>query len=281
MGPWVQIPTETFSPQRDCLVSGDELIEVPRHSHLFAALVRWDEVVVRCGKRASGDVRWADGNRMTHDKLVRSRKGCRLCIDDASPLLRNGSSFDFDPPVVSYWLQWLGHQRPRLLVVGQDFSGADYFERNRGKDDPSNPTNLRLRDLLAEAGITVAQPPAPDPAAPVYLTNSILCLKRGGMSGSIRTAWVRNCARQHLAPLLDYLRPQAVVAMGGPAWRAVQEVFPGPGLPGGIKDAAGRSWMSPSGCGVFAVGHCSGLGLVSRPWQRQLSDWREIGQFLA
>jgi uracil-DNA glycosylase len=217
---------------------------------------------------------------MTYDDLVRERRDCRLCVDGTSSRLRNGSSFDFDPAVVSHWSQWLGHQRPRLLVVGQDFSGDDYFERNRGRDDPSSPTNRSRHRLLAEADIEAGLPPAMDPETPVYLTNSVLCLKSGAMSGPIKTGWVRNCARNHLAPLLDHLRPQAVVAMGGPAWRAVREVFPGTGLPGGIKDAAGRSWTSPSGCGVFAVGHCSGLGLANRPWQQQLADWREIGRFL-
>ncbi len=236
--------------------------------------------MVRCRTRASGDASRAGGGWMTYGELVRARKDCRLCVDGGPSPLRNGSSFDFDPDVVSHWSQWLGHQRPRLLVVGQDFSGADYFERNRGRDDPASPTNRSLRDLLAEAGIEAGPPPANDPAARVYLTNSVLCLKPGGMSGSVRTGWVRNCARNHLAPLLDHLRPQAVVAMGGPAWLAVREVFPGTGLPGGIKDAAGRSWTSPSGCGVFAVGHCSGLGLANRPWQMQLADWREIGRFL-
>jgi hypothetical protein len=195
--------------------------------------------------------------------------------------LRNGSSFDFDADVVSHWSQWLGDQRPRLLVVGQDFSGVEYFERNRGRDDPARPTNRSLRDLLAEAGIEAGPPPANDPAAPVYLTNSVLCLKPGAMSGPVRTGCVRNCARNHLAPLLHHLRPQAVVAMGGRTWRAVREVFPGTGLPGGIKEAAGRSWTSPSGCRVFAVGHCGGLGLASRPWQQQLADWRKIGRAIA
>ena len=215
---------------------------------------------------------------MSYEDLVRARKDCRLCIDGTSAGLRNASSFDFDPAIVSHWSQWLGHQRPRLVVVGQDFSGADYFERNRGRDDPSSPTNLRLRDLLAAAGIAAGAPPLRDPDAPVYLTNSVLCLKPGGMSGPVRTGWVRKCARSHLAPLLDHLRPQAVVAMGGPAWWAVRSIFPGVDLPARIRDAAGMSWTSPSGCRVFAVGHCSGLGLASRPWQQQIEDWRGIGR---
>ena len=123
---------------------------------------------------------------MLHVCLGRRATGRTIaaCASTAA-LLRNGSSFDFDPEAVSHWSQWLGHQRPRLLVVGWDFSGADYFVRNRGMDDPSSPTNLGLRDLLAEAG----PPPAKNPAAAVYLTNSVLCPKLRGMSGLIRTGW--------------------------------------------------------------------------------------------
>jgi hypothetical protein len=218
---------------------------------------------------------------MSYDQLVRVRKGCQVCTVGGSSSLCNGSSFDFDPEVVSHWSQWLGHQRPKLVIVGQDFSNLDYFKKNRGRDDPASPTNHNLRKLLAEARIAVGPPPGKDLAARVYLTNSVLCLKAGGMSDSIRDTWVRDCAHRHLAPLLDHLRAPAVVAMGRQAWRAVQHLFPNTGLPRGIKEAAGKSWMSPSGTGVFAVGHCSGLGLISRPWQDQLTDWREIGLFLA
>jgi hypothetical protein len=204
-----------------------------------------------------------------------------LCAGVASSRLRNGSTFDFDPEFVSHWSQWLGHQSPRLPVVGQHFSGTDYFERKRGRDDPRSPTNRILRALLAGASIEAGPPPTNDPAAPIYLTNLGLCLKSGAMSAPVRTGWVRNCAHNHLEPLLDRLQPQAIVAMGGSAWRAVREVFPDTGLPDGITDAAGRSWTSPTGCGVFAVGHRSGLGLANSPWQQQLADWRTIGRFLA
>jgi hypothetical protein len=218
---------------------------------------------------------------MTYGELVRARKDCRLCVDGSSSGLRNGSSFEFDPDVVSHWSQWLGHQRPRLLVVGQDFSGVDYFEKNLGRDDPECKTNRCLRYLLAAAGIEVSLPPEPDPAAAVYLTNSVLCMKSGKMSGAPRVAWVRNCTQFHLVPLLDQLQPRVVVAMGASAWRAVREVFPGTGLPSGIKEAAGMSWTSPTGAVVVPVVHCGRKGLACRPLQQQLADWRVIGRFVA
>ena len=216
-----------------------------------------------------------------YEELVRARKACRACAALPGSELRNGSSFDFDPDVVSHWSQWLGHQRPLLVVVGQDFSGAGYFQRNRGRDDPESPTNRNLRALLGAAGLAVGQPPERDADAPVYLTNAVLCMKAGGMAGPIRDAWVRNCTQRHLSPLLAHLGAPFVVAMGSGAWRAVRLLHPAMGLPRGIKEAAGTSWLAPSGTRVFAVGHCSGLGLVNRPWAQQLSDWRAIGGHLA
>ena len=202
---------------------------------------------------------------MGYDYLIRSRKDCRACASTQSSALCNGSVFEFDPAVVSHWSQWLGHQRPKLLVVGQDFSDVEYFSKNQGLDDATSPTNTRLRLLLGEAGILVGPPPFRDETAPVYLTNSILCLKAGGMAGPIRDAWVRNCARLQLAPLVAHLQPPAVVAMGGHALNAVRQVFAGCDLPIGIKAAAGRYWVAPSGTRVFAVGPAAGLGWSAGP----------------
>ena len=167
------------------------------------------------------------------------------------------------------------------MVVGQDFSDAEYFQQNRGRDDQNSPTNRNLRQLLAAAGITAGQPPEPDPASRVYLTNSVLCLKSGGMAGPIQDAWVRNCTPRQLAPLLAHLQAPFVVAMGRQAWRAMRLLFPAMDMPRGIKEAAGTSWVAPSGTRVFAVGHCSGLGLVNRPWAQQVADWQAIGTVLA
>ena len=213
-----------------------------------------------------------------YKRLVQARKECQACTAGSGTDLLNGSSFPFDPGVVSHWSQWLGHQHPRLVVVGQDFSDAAYFLRYRGQDDPKSQTNKNLHKLLEAAGILVGRPPVRDHAAAVYLTNSILCIKAGGMATSIRDAWVRKCAQKHLSPLLDHLRPQFVVAMGRHAWNAMWLRYPAMGMPKGIKEAAGRCWLAPDGIRVFAVGHCSGLGLVNRPWEQQLSDWQAIGK---
>src|SRR6478672_2325316 len=118
-----------------------------------------------------------------YDGLVAARKACRICVERSPGKIRSCGDFDFDPDVVSHWEPWLGHKRPKLLAVGQDFGNIDYFVRNGGRDEPNNKTNDNLRKLLREAGFEVTSPAEPDGIAPVFLTNSILCVKEGPMDG--------------------------------------------------------------------------------------------------
>jgi len=211
---------------------------------------------------------------------VNARQRCRICVDLDPGKLSNGAQYRFDPPVVSHWAQWLGHQEPQLLIVGQDFGNGEYFAKHRGNDDPENLTNRNLRILLGIAGITVAQPPDRDSAAPIYLTNAILCMKEGPMNAPIKTRWINMCAEKHLVPLAVHLRPRIVVGMGRGGWKAVRKAFNLVAAPVNISEVAGTMWHSVSGVRVFAVGHCGPLGKVNRPWALQEEDWRRIGTSL-
>ena len=215
------------------------------------------------------------------DILANSRKNCRICIHRDPGQIFNGSQESFDPQVVSYWSQWLGHPIPKIVVVGQDFSDYGYFTRNRGVDEPNNITNDNLRLLFEQAGLFVGKAPHRDVNSPVFLTNSILCLKNGLMNAKIKERWVKSCSTHHLEPLLSQLRPPLIVGMGRHGWAAVRQALKLRNTPERISEAAGCSWSAPGGQQVFAVGHCSGLGLVNRPWQEQVADWRKIGLKLA
>jgi hypothetical protein len=216
-----------------------------------------------------------------YEALVAARKACRICVARSPGRLRSCGEFDYDPDVVSHWEQWLGHRQPKLLLVGQDFGNVDYFVRWRGRDEPDNPTNVNLHRLLLAAGIAVKRPPGFDPDAPVFATNSILCLKEGKMNGAILASWVNNCADAHLAPLVRFLRPPVVVGMGSNGWRAVRGVFALDDAPPLISKAAGGHWLAEDGTRVFAVGHPGPLGLTNRPMTQQLADWRHIGTAIA
>jgi uracil-DNA glycosylase len=212
--------------------------------------------------------------------LVAARKACRICVERSPGKIRSCAEFDYDPDVVSHWELWLGHQTPILLLVGQDFGNVAYFVRHGGRDDPANKTNENLWRLLAEAGISARHPRELDAEAPVFLTNSVLCLKEGPMNAPVRASWVSACTRQHLLPLLDLLDPPVVVGMGRWGWQAVRQALALAEAPPAIGAAAGACWTVP-GRRVFAVGHCSPLGLINRPWLQQIADWRRIGEAVA
>lgn len=216
----------------------------------------------------------------TYDELMASRKRCRICMETDPGEIHNGDEFDFDRPVISYWSQWLGHQKPSLLIVGQDFGNVGYFLKYRGDDDPKSKTNDNLWDLLSKAGVTVKKAPGRDQAAPVFLTNSILCLKCGPMSAKIKARWVDACAQNHLLSLTNYLNAPIVVGMGVWGWRAVRHVFQLVDTPRRIMLAAGCSWKTLAGTRVFPVGHCSDLGMRNRPREQQELDWQKIGAAL-
>jgi uracil-DNA glycosylase len=216
-----------------------------------------------------------------YEALVAARKACRVCVERRPGRIRNCAEFEFDPDVVSHWEQWLGHRRPKLLVVGQDFGNIAYFLRHRGRDEPGNQTNANLRRLLAAAGIETTDPPERDPSAPVFMTNSILCVKEGKMSSPILASWVRACTERHLVPLLHHLRPPVVVGMGSRGWQAVRQAFALSEAPSRISEAVGGGWIAADGTRLFAVMHCGPLGLTNRPLQQQLADWRRIGTALA
>ena len=215
------------------------------------------------------------------EALIAARKACRICLERSPGKLRSCAEFAFDPAVVSHWEQWLGHRKPRLLAVGQDFGNVAYFLRHRGRDDPRNPTNRNLHRLLTAAGIAVRDPGERDLEARVFLTNAILCLKEGKMSGAILSSWIDSCTDAHLDPLIRLLRPPVVVGMGHAGWRAVRRAFALDAAPQSISQAAGCCWTAPDRTRIFAVGHPGPLGLVNRPWPQQLADWRRIGGAVA
>lgn len=215
------------------------------------------------------------------NRLAAARKDCRICVERDPGQIFNGSQEAFDPSVISYWSQWLGHEAPKVLVVGQDFSDIGYFRSNKGFDEANNTTNDNLRKLFAHAGLVVGKPPVRDTKAPVFLRNSILCLKNGAMSAQIKGRWVKSCSTNHLIPLLRVLRPPIVIGMGKHGWMAVKLALRLNKAPDLIGAAAGNSWVTPEGQYVFAVGHCSGLGIVNRTWSQQVEDWKKIGAALA
>src|SRR6202008_605115 len=135
-----------------------------------------------------------------------------------------------------------------------------------------NKTNENLYQLLTAAGIAVEHPSQRDRGAPVFLTNSILCIKEGPMNPPILASGGEACSGPPLLPLIAFLKPPVAVGMGTAGWRALRRALALHGAPRQISRAAGSEWLAGDGPRVFAVGHCGPLGVINRPWPQQLSD---------
>lgn len=211
--------------------------------------------------------------------LVCARKRCRCCDGLRNPA---GSGLEqFDSDEIGPWTLWQGALDAELMVVGQDWGDVAYFESHSGRDEARNPTNRRLRELLAEAGSPVAEVGAGTGRGTIFLTNAILCLKSGGLGGPVRSAWFAECGPRFLRPQVELVRPRAVVALGERAYRAVCRAFGIRAEPfRGAVESGGRVELLP-GVRLFPVYHCSPRVLAgTRRWAEQLIDWRRVGAAL-
>lgn len=215
--------------------------------------------------------------------LVEARQACRVCIEcDPQKIAHaqigpnDGLAWPGDYNEVSHWAQRLGSREPKLVIVGNDFNDWESYRQTGGR--VYRGTNDNLDRLLEVAGVQVDSTVDNRSAAPVYLTNSILCLK--APNTSVKTSWVKTCSSLHLIPLLRLLNPKIVVGMGVHGWSAVRIAYSLTNAPKSLMHAAGQSWSTSSGIVAYAVGHCSSLGLVSRRWEIQVEDWRQIGKLL-
>jgi DNA polymerase len=187
----------------------------------------------------------------------------------------------YDSEEIGPWTRWQGNLDAELVVVGQDWGDVAYFESHQGLDEAKNPTNRRLRELLAQAGFYVAEVGTGAGRGTVFLTNAILCLKSGGLSGPVKSAWFAECGRRFLRPQIELVRPRGVVTLGERAYRAVCHSF---GMqPGPFRAAveSGGDVEVLSGVRLFPVYHCSPRVLAAtRTWDKQQEDWRRIGAAL-
>jgi DNA polymerase len=218
----------------------------------------------------------------TYANLVSAREACRLCAHCG---LTNPSTVDggeHDSRQIGPWTQWQGHLDAELMIVGQDWGDVRYFHENAGRDKPSNPTNLMLARLLRSIGIEIGSPDDPSPAAPVFLTNAVLCLKDGGLQAKVRPEWFINCGRAFLRAQIELVNPAVVVGLGQRAFEAVLSAFDLPIPPFRQAVLSAEGTLLPNGSRLLAVYHC-GMRILNthRPEAAQLADWRRIGGALA
>jgi len=235
---------------------------------------------VNKGDREKSQARGTMSKQDRYPELVQSRKACRACEELVNPSVCEGGAFDSDH--LGPWSRWQGNLDAKLLVVGQDWGGTEYFIRHRGFDTPRNPTNRHLRQLLESIGIAVPPPSDTETVGEIFLTNAILCLKRGGLGAPVRTEWFKNCGKRYLQPLIDLIAPQVVITLGRRALDSVLSLYGMP-KPKRLRDAVeSRDGVElPGGTLLLPMYHCGQMVWIThrRPNQ-QLKDWARVRDML-
>jgi DNA polymerase len=234
---------------------------------------------------AAADQMTEDPKQAAYAALVQRRKACMRCPRLTNPAEYGNGAFDSER--LGPYSRWQGNLHTELVVVGQDFAGTDSFADLQGWPGPRVGTNRALIELVASAGIQLHAPVVGKPHDRIFLTNAIQCLKPGGMQGRPPISYARECVPQFLRPLLEIIRPRAVVTLGAYALDSLLTAY-GLASPGALEEtvAGGRTFTLPlSGGGttvLFPRMHPSRTVQNSqRSLALQKNDWEAIGAFLA
>jgi len=214
--------------------------------------------------------------KQVYNALVKDRKNCSLCQGLTNPSTCAGGAYDSDQ--IGPWSKWQGNLDAKLMVIGQDWGDIGYFLKNKGNDKDNNPSNKTLQKLLNSAGIEIPPPSSADKQQPViFLTNAILCLKEGGMSGKVKQEWFNTCGKHFLKPQIEIVRPKVIVSLGRYAYRSICRLY---GLPEiRFREAVDKRDGFPlhNGMLFFAMYHCSPLVLnTHRSLDQQKIDWERL-----
>jgi len=217
-----------------------------------------------------------------YQELVSSRKACLLCDGLTNPSAINDGIFDSNH--IGPWSRWQGNLDSDLMVIGQDWGDVNYFIENKGYDKDNNPSDNTIRNLLASIDIEIPQPSKCDETkTPIFLTNTILCLKKGGLAGPIKKSWFDNCGKNFLQPLIEIIQPKVVVTLGKYAYEAICKLYVLPKVM--FKDAVilhQEGFFLIKGVRFLPMYHCSPLVINSktRTLFEQKADWQKVRKAL-
>lgn len=210
-----------------------------------------------------------------YQALVAKRKQ-----DPFFPGLLNPSTIDggqFDCSQIGVWSRWHNDLDAKILLIGQDWGNEVYFCKNRGRDSDDNPTNKNLKILFSELGYELGSACPDQPFQNgLFFTNAVLGVKLGTMSAPVLIEWVKYCNEHYTKPLIEIIKPQAIICLGLKAYGAMQFIFKD--LPSGtMSNLATQSFICDDKITyVFPRFHCGGLGLRNRGLDMQKEDWKKI-----
>jgi hypothetical protein len=150
----------------------------------------------------------------------------------------NQSVLGFDSPEIGNYSVWANALDADIMIIAQDYAGEDEYLKVKGliqdEDRPifdpdkagnwSTPTNYYLYQLLKTIGRDIGIPTAQKKCS-IFLTNVVLDIKKGGMSGSMKANVVKYSSETYLKPLMDIIEPKSIITLGAHAARSVLALY--------------------------------------------------------
>jgi len=215
-------------------------------------------------------------------KLVLERKNCSLCKGLTNPAAYDRGRFDSDH--IGPWSLWQHNLDADIMIVGQDWGDTEFFKKWSGKDqNDGNPTNENLLKLLESIGVTIGKPREKQEQK-IFLTNLILCLKKGGLQAPVFDDWFNSCTRKFFNPLVEIIRPKAILALGKKPTNFISDYY-GVYYPRSISLKKLIIQYSPfkltNQTLLFLLYHCGAGGINrNRSFNEQMNDWKIIKRYL-
>lgn len=223
--------------------------------------------------------------KQKYELLVQDRKTCRECEGE---VVKNPSTIKYDCNQLNAWSQWQNNLSARILLVGMDWGSVKHFEKNRGKDPHSDPTNTNIPELFKIIDHEISAPDGETygkPDSDLFFTNVVLCLRvKDKMQGNIRQKIATTCARKFTKRLVEMIRPKVVIALGDVASKAIAACY-NVKLPKTMKERVDNEenrygFRLNNDTVLFPVYHCGAWGRHNRPPKMQEKDWLKIRDYL-
>lgn len=226
------------------------------------------------------------GKDFQYEEMVRDRKRCEVCkhlgLTNPSQVVdADGACGAFDSKHIGAWTRWNGNLDADVMVIGQEWGDVVSFQKQWGLDI-SSPTNRTIQELLAVAGVKVADVLKLGATSRVFMTNAALCLKQGGMQAAVNREWFTNCAKHFLRRQIELVKPKVAVTLGERAYVGLRDEF-------GLKPRMSfrRAVLSGAtidlmpGIALVPMYHCGARILNGhRRIEQQREDWKRVSAVL-
>lgn len=203
---------------------------------------------------------------------------CPECTSNSGKGMLNviAKNHSFAPRTIGYWNDVFQNYDAKLMIVGQDWGNKKYLQtflsqHNGHLPEPANywekgnPTWKNLMFFLHGAGFK-----AVDGAyrfSDIYLTNALLCIRKGPMSGNkgLDNNWFHKCF-EFLKEQIKIIKPKIIATLGKNVFHVFEKEYAlSPStIPKSFRDVVAKRYKTPDGIVIFPLYHTGSYGVLNR-----------------